>query len=434
MKKSCARVAVPSFVLLLAVGMTACKVKPVEINSGVNKKGSVSPRPMIKQLALGDQHTCALIDDGVWCWGHNSKKQLGNPLTEISTGREEFSAQPVKVFGLEHHVTAIAAKGDQTCAIVDGDLACWGEVFGVQGEDSLILERPQYVGRFERLARTVAVGKEHVCVEFGADSKIQCFGKNGYGQLGINQDQTYSERFQDVLTTPNVDSGLHSSLIVAGKWSTCARDRQGSGDDRLKCWGKMFNSNALDRPENNFRYNLATDIPNMDGRIDRIAVGVNHICVVSNGLLKCFGDNAERQLGVDRNSQEMTVRNLSLVTDVQQITAGDFFTCAVHEGAVKCWGKNDKGQLGAGEKSDQPQAIPSTIRAFEGEIVNLSAGANHVCASDQHTIKCWGSNSRGQLGIERTLTGLTSTDPTTPASGADPLEGAYSASPVEVQF
>ena len=83
--------------------------------------------PSIKQVALGSRHSCALATNGqVWCWGANDRMQLG-PWAGAIHG------EPVRVkadgAGLAlGTITKISAGGDTTCGLRDtGSIGCWGD-------------------------------------------------------------------------------------------------------------------------------------------------------------------------------------------------------------------------------------------------------------------------------------------------------------------
>ncbi|HEC08529.1 MAG TPA: hypothetical protein ENI86_03050, partial [Acidimicrobiales bacterium] len=91
----------------------------------------------------------------------------------------------------------------------------------------------------------------------------------------------------------------------------------------------------------------------------------------------------------------------------QVITAGGNSTCVVTEtGAVKCWGSNSSGQLGQGDNTDRgdnPGEMGANLPAVDlgaGRTATaITAGTNHTCALlDNDTVKCWGNNVLGQLG------------------------------------
>jgi alpha-tubulin suppressor-like RCC1 family protein len=86
------------------------------------------------------------------------------------------------------------------------------------------------------------------------------------------------------------------------------------------------------------------------------------------------------------------------------LAAGADHTCAVLENhTIKCWGDNSFGQLGstANYYVDSPYVdtrIPVMVTGISNAIA-VSAGVVHTCAllSDS-TVKCWGMNYSGQLG------------------------------------
>jgi len=74
----------------------------------------------IEQIVAGVHHTCAIVDGGARCWGHGSYGQLGD-----GTKRSPVTT-PVQVRGLTKGVTGLALGIFTTCAIVEGQVKCWG--------------------------------------------------------------------------------------------------------------------------------------------------------------------------------------------------------------------------------------------------------------------------------------------------------------------
>ena len=93
------------------------------------------------------------------------------------------------------------------------------------------------------------------------------------------------------------------------------------------------------------------------------------------------------------------------------ISAGGWNSCAVLDnGSAKCWGENRYGQLGIDERNNTYGDFPGVMAQLTG--INLgtgrtataiAAGGSHNCAKlDNESVKCWGYNNNGQLGIGNT--------------------------------
>ena len=131
-----------------------------------------------KAVVVGSMYACALTyEGGVKCWGSNYFGQLGDGTT---TDRPD----PVDVLGLSSGVTAIAAFGARTCAVLtDGNLSCWGS----NAMDRLT---PTPVPGLAGPVQAVTLGYNHACALVQAPASPQpiwqCWGSNDFGQLGVN--------------------------------------------------------------------------------------------------------------------------------------------------------------------------------------------------------------------------------------------------------
>ena len=90
------------------------------------------------------------------------------------------------------------------------------------------------------------------------------------------------------------------------------------------------------------------------------------------------------------------------------LASGARHTCALlDDHSVKCWGDNTFGQLGLGDtnaRGDDPNEMNDDLPAVDlgtgRSAVAIASGAFHVCALlDDATVKCWGRNTAGQLGL-----------------------------------
>ena len=108
----------------------------------------------------------------------------------------------------------------------------------------------------------------------------------------------------------------------------------------------------------------------------------------------------------------LPVVDLGTGRTAHSIAAGSFHTCALLDNAsVKCWGANQYGQLGI-DSTDHMGNSPGEMAYLTG--VNLgtgrtataiAAGELQSCAIlDNASVKCWGANNYGQLGIDNTTT------------------------------
>jgi alpha-tubulin suppressor-like RCC1 family protein len=97
--------------------------------STVSVAGVQFPTPEVVQglssnvtaVAAGADHTCAIQNGALNCWGSNARGQLG-----VAPATLPESLTPFQVPGLESGVTAVAAGSNRTCAIHGGTLKCWG--------------------------------------------------------------------------------------------------------------------------------------------------------------------------------------------------------------------------------------------------------------------------------------------------------------------
>ena len=91
---------------------------------------------------------------------------------------------------------------------------------------------------------------------------------------------------------------------------------------------------------------------------------------------------------------------------VSKLALGSSHSCALlTDGGIKCWGNAEYGRLGNGDtmnRGDGSGAMGDRLpRVNLGRAaVDIALGYEHSCALlDDHTVKCWGSNNYGQLGV-----------------------------------
>ena len=197
------------------------------------------------QIVAGDWHTCGLDQAGAaWCWGANILGQLGSPgdttLIACGLGPSPCVKAPVAVAG-GHTFTALAAGGDHTCGLTAaGAIYCWGSnskgelgnsstdlcdgTFYIHCARSPILVYNEALPPF----KAITAGLSHTCA-LGADSLAYCWGDDSFGQLGTGG---------GAAGIPVSTKGeQHFMALAAGYSHTCALALDGTA----WCWGNNAN-------------------------------------------------------------------------------------------------------------------------------------------------------------------------------------------------
>jgi alpha-tubulin suppressor-like RCC1 family protein len=357
---------------------------------GMSGMGDVSP--VASELAAGVNHTCALLSDrSVKCWGNNFYGELGDGST---TDR----ATPTGVTGLGGlELQQIAAGRGHTCAVIsDGSVRCWGDNANGQLGDGSTTDRttPVSVSGLSGLSvHSVAAGGAHTCAVI-SDGSVRCWGDNANGQLG---DGTTIDRTSPVQVSLG---GLNVHSITAGGAHACAIISDGSA----RCWGnnmygQLGDGSTTDRL-------IPTEVAGLNGlSVLEISAGYYYTCArMSDGYVRCWGDNMYGPLGNGTDTGILTLPTTVLGLsglNVLEITAEGFHTCArISDGSLRCWGNNMYGQLGRGAGSTVATFVPATVVGLEGlSVQHVCAGGGHTCAAiEDGSVRCWGDNQYGQLG------------------------------------
>jgi alpha-tubulin suppressor-like RCC1 family protein len=174
------------------------------------------------QVATGGRHSCARLDDGsIECWGSNSAGQLGADRQEVTV-----SLIATKVQGLEA-ATMVATGDSHSCALVAGDVYCWGANSRSQLGRAAD-EEQQVPKRVEGLSdvTSIALGPDFSCA-LNDSGEVLCWGANSRGTLGVDPGQTLTSQVPVRLPFTDVVE------IAAGGTHLCAQTR----DAQVHCLG-----------------------------------------------------------------------------------------------------------------------------------------------------------------------------------------------------
>lgn len=253
----------------------------------------------------------------------------------------------------------------------------------------------QFTATGVAMPTTVSAGGEFTCVRL-SDGTAQCTGRNQFGQRGDGS-------LTDSRTLVPVNGLVSVATVGAGDEFACALLTNGTA----KCWGLGESGQRGDGSFGSIAVNPVT-VNGLTGAV-ALAGGYGHACaLLSNGTLRCWGENLEGQLGNGRTANPGTAQPVAVsgITGATAITTGAYHTCALlNTGTVRCWGRNHQGQLGNGTDTSSSTAV--TVTGLTG-VAAVSGGGVHTCAVlTNGTVRCWGENQFGQLGNGSTLTSYT---------------------------
>lgn len=160
---------------------------------------TVEPRSVVGltgrvvDVALGQSHTCVLVEGGsVTCWGANQHDQLGFQQ-EIVPGEVPFTSEPTRSVALPGATGALSAGRYFSCAtLVDGSVWCWGKVRSDEDDPSAVVTDddrsvPSMVEGANG-ASGVDSGSRHLCWIVSGGG-LRCAGKDDDGQIGNGPDE-----------------------------------------------------------------------------------------------------------------------------------------------------------------------------------------------------------------------------------------------------
>lgn len=228
-------------------------------------------------LAAGGLHTCALNSgSGVSCWGGNFSGQLGDGTTEVKR------LTPVPVSGLLGGVTAVAAGGQHTCALLSGAVKCWGANEGGQLGDGTTVNR-------------------NVPVDVAVGTSVQAVAASGGGTCALlsgGQVKCWGDYKTNSPAAVNLDSQA-AVAIAGGGAHMCALTAAGG----VKCWGDnthgiLGDGTLTDRL-------TPAPVLGLAGPVQAVTLAHDHTCALAHAadaaqpIVQCWGNNGYGQLGVN---------------------------------------------------------------------------------------------------------------------------------------
>jgi alpha-tubulin suppressor-like RCC1 family protein len=316
-------------------------------------------------LAVGGGHACAATADGVHCWGSNDSGQLGQPSTSVAASTTPLAAVP----GISGTVSSLALGTKHSCAVTENGAFCWGNAgndrLSTGSSTSGTVQVPNSAG-----ASRISAGDEDSCIVSAAGAPV-CWGSNDDGQIG----STSASNPEPAPNHPASLSGGGASTAIAiasGLDHNCVV----SDKNTVHCWGRGDSGQLGDEGNLNKPTPDKVAIANVTKIAAGASHTCAYSTAPGGGAegdpgggLFCWGSNTFFQFGSNGASSANVPTAAAAfpvaVSVVDALAAGSNHTCALGTTAagqdVFCWGKNDKGQ--AGVESGQQNVGAPTLAA-----------------------------------------------------------------------
>ena len=270
------------------------------------------------QVSAGLLHTCAVLDDATLkCWGEGSFGRTGNGNT-ADRGKlpnEMGDNLPVVDLGTGRTALQVAAGDTHTCArLDDGSVKCWG--LGLNGRlgygDTISRGGgPDQMGDnltavdlgIGRTAVDISAASMHTCVVLD-DATVKCWGVGSFGNLGYGDFSPRGDgpgEMGNSLPVVDLGSGLTALSVGAAMFISCAH----LNNSTVKCWGEggvgalgQEGTANIGTAPGQMGDNLPTVDLGTGQAIAQVAVGGDHVCVLlDDSTVKCWGFGIHGQLG-----------------------------------------------------------------------------------------------------------------------------------------
>ena len=325
--------------------------------------------------ALGASHACAIVDGEVSCWGSASSGQLGNG--------QYVHATALQVPGIEDAV-GLDVNESQACVVLrSGGVSCWGAL-SRQGAavDLVFAPRPLPVAHPALEVRAAHRGPS------GTDRELEyrptclrdasgwsCWERGEFRRAKL-LDATPLSRWK---VSPAQFSPDRQCAVTSKGALVCAGEPSFTGTNRtIKTALLRFEGGARPFAEATSLFSVA---------------GTPHVCGrTASGQVSCYAATSAT------TAAAVAAPKLAALSDIVSVRAAGFgedgAACALaRNGTVSCWGEGRWSQVpGARPRSAwDPVEVSGMPPAAE-----IAVGGSFACArATSGKVYCWGSNRFG---------------------------------------
>ena len=345
-----------------------------------------------KKISLNSEgaHALVLRRGTVWAWGNNHFGQLGD-----GTSLQRTIAVQVEDL---MSVVDIGAGGNYSMALKnDGTVWTWGSndrgQLGIGDSSIFAVNRPTKVPSLSSIT-AISAGTGHA-MALRSDGTVWAWGGNSVGELGIGT--------QDFVAHPTpiqVPSLTGIVAIYAGNLVSYAVKADGT----VLGWGFAFGGKLGDGLTG-VTVLSPKELPALKGMVS-VQTGVGSTIVIkADGSVLSFGSNFKGQLGrglPDNGPFPVPTQITGL--SAKFVSNGDAQVLVTEpSGVLKVFGRNDNGELGLGSLDFIAHPTPVTVSGISGVFATAAGrGSSLALIGDPATggtVRAWGSNSFGLLGI-----------------------------------
>lgn len=290
-------------------------------------------------------------------------------------------------------IVQVAATSHTLILCADGTLAALGDnSYGQLGDGTKTTASvPRLVSRAgvlkDKTVIAIATGWTF-SVALCSDGTIATWGENFYSSLG-NGNTTNSNLPVEVVRT-GVLAGKQVTAIAAGYWHVLGICTDGT----VVAWGRGSSGQLGDSLHTNSTVPVRVNTGGVLRNKTVVAIGggqIHSLALCSDGTLAAWGDNEATQLGNGTRGGASYVPAAVVQSgvlagkSVVSITAGNYFNFALcSDGTFASWGSNTCGQLGLNRTGDYvslPALVDRSGPIAGKTLSSVAAGAFHSLAT-----------------------------------------------------